>query len=115
MVEDFLREVLVMRQLSHPNVMKLLGVTVHEKKPCIILPLMMTDLRTYLKQHKLVSFLNLVLMQQYTFLFQLCHKILLQTLAENELQSFALGAVHGMEYLSLQSVVHRDLAARNCM
>ncbi len=55
MVEDFLSEVVVMRKFNHPNVMKLLGVTVHEDKPCIILPLMMTDLKHYLKRHKQVS------------------------------------------------------------
>ncbi len=34
--------------------MKLLGVTVHEEKPCIILPLMKTDLKKHLKQNVLV-------------------------------------------------------------
>ena len=57
MVEDFLREVVVMKNFNHPNVMKLLGVTVHEDKPCIILPLMKMDLKHYLKHNKLVRFL----------------------------------------------------------
>ncbi len=54
MVEEFLSEVLVMRKFNHPNVMKLLGVTVHEDKPCIVMPLMLTSLKEHLKQHKLV-------------------------------------------------------------
>ncbi len=56
MVEEFLSEVVIMRKFKHPNVMKLLGVTVHEDKPCIVLPLMMIDLKRYLKQNRLVSF-----------------------------------------------------------
>ena len=58
MVQDFLGEVVVMRKFNHPNVMKLLGVTVHDDKPCIILPLMKMDLKQFLKQNKLVSFFN---------------------------------------------------------
>ncbi len=53
-VEEFLTEIMVMGKLKHPNVMKLLGVTVHEDQPCIVMPLMMTDLKQYLKQNKLV-------------------------------------------------------------
>ncbi len=53
---DFLSEALVMRKFNHPNVMKLVGVTGHEDKPCIILPLMKMDLKHYLKDNKLVSF-----------------------------------------------------------
>ncbi len=54
MVQDFLSEVIVMKKFQHPNVMKLLGVTVHENKPCIILPLMKMDLKQYLKQNRQV-------------------------------------------------------------
>ncbi len=53
-VEDFLSEVVIMRKLNHPNVMKLLGVTVQDDKPCVVMPLMMTDLKVYLKQNKMV-------------------------------------------------------------
>ncbi len=59
MLEDFLSEVVVMRKFNHPNVMKLVGVTGHEDKPCIILPLMRMDLKQYLKGNKLVSLFQL--------------------------------------------------------
>ncbi len=45
---------IIMKKFKHPNVMKLLGVTVHEEKPCIILPLMKMDLKKHLKQNVLV-------------------------------------------------------------
>ena len=59
-VEDFLQESLTMKEFSHPNVLSLIGVSVHNDKPCIILPLMSNgDLNTYLKTHKEVLYLQL--------------------------------------------------------
>lgn len=55
-VEEFLREAVVMRQLDHPHVLSLVGVSVHEDKPCVLLPLMSNgDLKTYLTHHHEVS------------------------------------------------------------
>ncbi len=55
MVSEFLKEVVIMRKFNHSNVLKLLGVTVHDSKPCIIMPLMLTDLKHYLKQNRKVN------------------------------------------------------------
>ena len=56
-IEDFLREALVMRQFDHPNVLSSLGVSVHDEKACVVLPLMSNgDLRTFLIQQHFVSF-----------------------------------------------------------
>ena len=55
-VEDFLQESVIMKQFNHPNVLSLIGVSVHNDKPCIILPLMSNgDLYRYLKKHEKVS------------------------------------------------------------
>ena len=55
-VEDFLQEMIKMKQFNHPNVLSLIGVSVHNDKPCIILPLMTNgDLHRYLKKHFEVS------------------------------------------------------------
>ncbi len=117
MVDDFLSEVIVMSKFNHPNVMKLLGVTGHEDKPCIILPLMMTDLKHYLRQHKQARFLS-----NTCFYSDQAHDycgleilLLFQERNDVKLQSFCLGAAQGMEYLAKLNIVHRDLAARNCM
>ncbi len=56
MVEEFLGEVVIMRKFEHQRVMKLLGVTVHEDRPCIVLPLMTTDLKHHLRQNEMVCF-----------------------------------------------------------
>ncbi len=116
MVQDFLSKVIVMRKFNHPNVMKLLGVTVHEDKPCIILPLMKMDLKQFLKQNKLVCFFRIqIFLQQINIIDDSYYIIFLQKCAENYIQSFSVGAAHGREYLADLNIVHRDLAARNCM
>ena len=55
LIEEFLQESMIMKQLNHPNVLSLFGVSVHDNKPCVILPLMTNgDLRSYLKSSNLV-------------------------------------------------------------
>ena len=55
-VEDFLQEMTIMKQFDHPNVLSLIGISIHNDKPCIILPLMnISDLYRYLKKHFEVS------------------------------------------------------------
>ena len=58
-IEDFLREALIMRQFDHPNVLYSLGISVHDEKACVVLPLMSNgDLRTLLIQQRLVTFIQ---------------------------------------------------------
>ena len=55
-IEDFLQESVIMKQFSHINVLSLIGVSVHNNKPCIILPLMSNgDLNRYLRKHEKVN------------------------------------------------------------
>ena len=55
-VEDFLQEMITMKQFNHPNVLSVIGISIHNGKPCIILPLMSnSDLHRYLKKHFEVS------------------------------------------------------------
>ena len=54
-IEEFLREALIMRQFDHPNVLSMFGVSVHDEKTCVVLPLMSNgNLRHYLITHSLV-------------------------------------------------------------
>ncbi len=118
MLSDFLSEVTVMRKFDHKNVIKLVGVTLLDNKPCIILPLMVTNLKQHLKYNRLVfcfmcSFCVIVKIVMHCGHPKI--KSCLQILSETELQLFCLGAACGMEYLATQNIVHRDIAARNCM
>lgn len=55
-IREFLNEALIMKKFNHPNVLNLLGISAHEEKPCVILPLMVNgDLKNYLRAKKSVS------------------------------------------------------------
>ncbi|XP_008591100.1 PREDICTED: tyrosine-protein kinase Mer, partial [Galeopterus variegatus] len=100
-IEDFLSEAACMKDFSHPNVIRLLGVCIEMSsqgipKPMVILPFMKYgDLHTYLLYSRLETGPK---------------HIPLQTLLK-----FMVDIALGMEYLSHKNFLHRDLAARNCM
>ena len=55
-VDDFFIESLIMRRFNHPNVLRLIGVSVHNDIPCAILPLMINgDLKSYVKNNYAVK------------------------------------------------------------
>ncbi|XP_053520540.1 tyrosine-protein kinase Mer isoform X2 [Artibeus jamaicensis] len=100
-IEEFLSEAACMKDFSHPNVIRLLGVCIETgsqgtPKPMVILPFMKYgDLHTYL------LYSRLEVGSKY---------IPVQTLVK-----FMVDIAQGMEYLSNRNFLHRDLAARNCM
>ena len=55
-VEGFLFEATMMKQFQHPNVMSMFGISVFEKKPCVLLPLLKWgNVEEYLKKNKEVD------------------------------------------------------------
>ena len=49
-IENFLQEVIIMRQFDHPNVLSLIGISIHNNKPCAILPKIANkDVNSFLK------------------------------------------------------------------
>ena len=54
--DEFLREAIIMKQFDHPNVLSLLGVSLYEDIPCVILPFMSNgDLKTYMRKNQKVK------------------------------------------------------------
>uniref|UniRef100_A0A9J8D4F5 Tyrosine-protein kinase receptor TYRO3 n=1 Tax=Cyprinus carpio carpio TaxID=630221 RepID=A0A9J8D4F5_CYPCA len=101
-IEQCLKEAAYMKDFHHPNVIQLIGVSLHRRAqqrlpiPMVILPFMKHgDLHTYLLMSRLGD-------EPFT----LSQQILIQ---------FMLDITRGMEYLSSKNIIHRDLAARNCM
>ena len=98
-------EVNRMQDLSHPNIMFLMGVCVDLiQGPSIVMPYMANgSLLDYLKRERSTLLLSFdaeeeEIVSVRKLLLRLCRQISL-----------------GMCYLTSQRIVHRDLAARNCM
>ncbi|XP_053567945.1 tyrosine-protein kinase Mer [Bombina bombina] len=100
-IEEFLSEAACMKDFSHPNVIRLLGVCLEVgsrriAKPMVILPFMKYgDLHSFLLSSRIGAGPQ---------------HVPLQTLLK-----FMIDIATGMEYLSNKNFLHRDLAARNCM
>uniref|UniRef100_A0A8P4KG99 Tyrosine-protein kinase receptor TYRO3 n=1 Tax=Dicentrarchus labrax TaxID=13489 RepID=A0A8P4KG99_DICLA len=101
-IEQCLKEAAYMKDFHHPNVIQLIGVSLHRRHgqrlpiPMVVLP--------FMKHGDLHTFLLLSRLGEHPF------DLSLQTLLQ-----FMLDISRGMEYLSSRSIIHRDLAARNCM
>ncbi|KAM9777689.1 tyrosine-protein kinase receptor TYRO3 [Neosynchiropus ocellatus] len=101
-IEQCLKEAAYMKDFHHPNVIQLIGVSLH-RRPGQRLPVPMVVL-PFMKHGDLHTFLLLSRLGEQPF------DLSLQTLVQ-----FMLDVARGMEYLSSRSIIHRDLAARNCM
>ncbi|XP_078133830.1 tyrosine-protein kinase receptor TYRO3 [Sander vitreus] len=101
-IEHCLKEAAYMKDFHHPNVIQLIGVSLH-RRPGLRLPVPMVIL-PFMKHGDLHTFLLLSRLGEQPF------DLSLQTLLQ-----FMLDISRGMEYLSSRSIIHRDLAARNCM
>ena len=90
-IKELFEEAVPMKHFEHENVMKLVGVSLDDQNPEIILPFMdLGDLHTYLrKEENEISYPKAV--------------------------KFSLMAARGMQYLASKNIIHRDLAARNCL
>ncbi|KAM4625804.1 tyrosine-protein kinase receptor TYRO3 [Polymixia lowei] len=101
-IEQCLKEAAYMKDFNHPNVIQLIGVSLH-RRPGHRLPIPMVIL-PFMKHGDLHTFLLLSRLGEEPF-----------ELSVGTLIQFMLDISRGMEYLSSRNIIHRDLAARNCM
>ncbi|XP_044594161.1 tyrosine-protein kinase transmembrane receptor Ror isoform X1 [Cotesia glomerata] len=99
---DFKREVDLMTDLRHPNIICLLGVILKGEPMCMLFEYMTQgDLHEFLIRHSPRSDAPTNEMGKI--------------LEQPEFLHIALQIASGMEYLASHHYVHRDLAARNCL
>lgn len=100
---DFKREVDLMTDLRHPNIICLLGVVLKGEPMCMLFEYMTQgDLHEFLISHSPRS--DAPIKNETGKILQ-----------QSEFLHIALQIASGMEYLAGHHYVHRDLAARNCL
>ena len=92
--DEMRRELDIMKNLNHENVVKIKGIFADENKVLIIME--------YLKEGSLDRYLYV-------------HKESILSRCPKQLFLFAHNIVDGMEYLAQKGIIHRDLAARNIL
>ena len=110
----------IMAKFDHPNVMKLLGVSISKCTPFIIMPFMAHgSVLSYLRKNRVQFTVEDEEKVELVYIILLVYVSLHQYLQIREyglsLLSMCLQIAKGIEYLWLKKFVHRDLAARNCM
>ncbi|XP_050436831.1 tyrosine-protein kinase hopscotch-like [Adelges cooleyi] len=91
-LEDFQREITIIQQLNHPNIVKIEGVIEEPNLMLIMEFVEFGSLNTYLRIHE--------------------NELFEET---NQLLKYSLDVAKGMEYLGKLNIVHRDLATRNIL
>uniref|UniRef100_A0A1Y1M7M7 receptor protein-tyrosine kinase n=1 Tax=Photinus pyralis TaxID=7054 RepID=A0A1Y1M7M7_PHOPY len=92
---DFQREIELISELKHPNIICLLGVVVKQEPMCMLFEFMSEgDLHEFLIANSPNEG---------------------KSLSQHQFLHIASQIAQGMEYLSDNHYVHRDLAARNCL
>ncbi|KAL8575332.1 hypothetical protein ACOMHN_003166 [Nucella lapillus] len=104
---DFRREVDLMSEMRHPNIVCLLGVCMRQEPMCMLFEFMVQgDLHEYLIMHSPHSDISVV---------DKSRGGAAKVLEYPEMLVISTQIAAGMEYLASHHFVHRDLAARNVL
>lgn len=97
-ITSFMQETMIIKDLKHPNIVKLVGVLLHRAAPPhIVTPLTKNgDLAHFLKISRATSARP-------------------QTITSRQLIEFGIQICDGMDYVARKQIVHRNLAAKNCI
>ncbi|EFX68694.1 hypothetical protein DAPPUDRAFT_10825, partial [Daphnia pulex] len=108
--QDFRREVELMSELRHPNIVCLLGVVTRDQPQCMLFENMAQgDLHEFLVAHSPAGDGSV------SGIGAGSDDGTASTLEQSDFLYIAIQIAAGMEYLASHHYVHRDLAARNCL
>lgn len=85
-----IREIALLKELSHPNVVKLLDVFCKPKKLVLVFEFLQNDLKKYMKAHN-------------------------GPLTQSTIKSFAYQLCRGVEFCHANRIIHRDLKPQNLL
>ncbi|CAL4076166.1 unnamed protein product, partial [Meganyctiphanes norvegica] len=104
--QDFHREVELMTDLRHPNIVCLIGVVMKEEPMCLLFEHMSQgDLHEFLTSHSPRSDVSACSDDGMTQM----------VIEQSDMLVIATQVAAGMDYLASHHYVHRDLACRNCL
>ncbi|XP_066903361.1 proto-oncogene tyrosine-protein kinase receptor Ret [Halyomorpha halys] len=106
-LDDLMSEYQLLKEVSHPNVIKLLGACTASGGPMYIIIEFcgLGSLRAYLRRHRNIN--------TNSEAINTIHKV--NDISPRDILSFAWQISKGMAYLTEIKLVHRDLAARNIL
>lgn len=112
--EDFYRELQIMAQLSHPNIIELLAKYISDEQYCMMFEYMCHgDLNNFLRSSQIGETRHIV----ETDTMVQCDELSSDrnTLTVNDLTYITMQVCCGLSYLEEKRFVHRDIATRNCL
>ncbi|XP_023220947.1 uncharacterized protein LOC111622754 isoform X2 [Centruroides sculpturatus] len=118
--QDLLSEFNMLKEISHPNVIRLLGACTQKGGPLYIIVEYAEhgSLRSYLRNRRKLSFDRPISENIHTVwnpIYSFENENGSSALSQKDLLSFAWQIAKGMAYLSDMKLLHRDLAARNVL
>lgn len=116
--QDLLSEFQLLRDIVHPNVIRLLGACTQKGGPLYVIVeyAELGSLRSYLRYHRHVEYdVTSLANPCYDSGYSPANIVHVPQITQRDLLSFCWQIAKGMAYLSDMKLVHRDLAARNIL
>ena len=110
--DEFLTESRLLASLQHPNVIRLMGVSMSEEPYCSVLEhSAQGDLYSYLRRHRLPTSTT-TSSSSSSSSNNKTENNLLEVISHHRLLDWASQIASGMKYLDSRGIIHKDIATR---
>lgn len=114
--EDFEKELCIMAQLNHPNILQLLAKYVEEEPFCMIFEFMsLGDLNKFIRLSDIGNIRNVPENDLLPVDQDPSSEFKQYTVTVTDLCNIVRQVCSGLAYLAKERFVHRDIATRNCL